>query len=101
MPAWMSLLLGSVASPATPQCARLFLVKAVLHVEARYTARMAAAAEQEQVEQPPNLTLLQVPQPPRCTQSCSGWCKLKPDTFRFVKVLECNLLLLDTPKPTL
>ena len=51
MPAWMSLLLGSVASPATPQYARLFLVKAVLHVEARHTARMAAAPEQEQVRQ--------------------------------------------------
>lgn len=49
MPAWMSLLHGSVASQDTPQYARLFLVKAVLHVEARHAARMAAAGEQEQV----------------------------------------------------
>lgn len=47
MPAWMSLLHGSMASQDTPQYARLFLVKAVLHVEARHTARMAAAGEQQ------------------------------------------------------
>lgn len=49
MPAWMSLLHGCMASQDTPQYARLFLMKAVLHVEARHTARMAAAGEQEQV----------------------------------------------------
>lgn len=49
MPAWMSLLHGSVASKDTPQYARLFLVKAVLHVEARHTARADAASQQEQV----------------------------------------------------
>ena len=49
MPSWMSLLHGSVASQDTPQYARLFLVKAVLHVEARHTARLAAAGEHEQV----------------------------------------------------
>ena len=49
MPAWMSLLHGSIAADATPLYARLFLVKAVLHVEARHTARMAAAAEPAEV----------------------------------------------------
>ena len=52
MPAWMSLLHASMASRDTPQYARLFLVKAVLHVEARHTARMAAAGGQEQVTHP-------------------------------------------------
>ena len=47
MPAWMALLHASVASRETPQYARLFLVKAVLHVEARHIAR--AAAEQSEV----------------------------------------------------
>lgn len=47
MPAWMVLLHASVASRVTPQYARLFLVKAVLHVEARHTAH--AAAEQIEV----------------------------------------------------
>ena len=49
MPAWMTLLHGSIASKATPLYARLFLVKAVLHFEARHTVRMAAAAEQTEV----------------------------------------------------
>ena len=49
MPAWMTLLHGSIASDATPLYARLFLVKAVLHVEARHTARMAAAQEPSEV----------------------------------------------------
>ena len=49
MPAWMSLLHESIASHASPLYARLFLVKAVLHVEARHTARIAAAAEQTEV----------------------------------------------------
>ena len=47
MPAWMALLHASVTSKETPQYPRLFLVKAVLHVEARHTAR--AAAEQSEV----------------------------------------------------
>ena len=51
MPAWMSLLHGSMASSDAPLYARLFLVKAVLHVEARHTARMAATGEQDQVRQ--------------------------------------------------
>ncbi len=49
MPAWMSLLHGSIAADATPLYARLFLVKAVLHVGARHTARMAATAEPAEV----------------------------------------------------
>lgn len=50
MPAWMSLLHGSVASCETPLYARQFLVKAVLHVEARHSAHAAAAAASEESE---------------------------------------------------
>ena len=44
MPAWMASLHAALSLEATPLYARLFLVKAVLHVDRRHSDRKAAEA---------------------------------------------------------
>ena len=44
MPAWMSLLHAAVQDPTVPPYVRLFLLKAVLHVDKRHVARQEAEA---------------------------------------------------------
>lgn len=42
MPAWMALLHGAVSDASVPHYVRLFLTKAVLHVDKRHVARTGA-----------------------------------------------------------
>jgi hypothetical protein len=42
MPAWMALLHGAVSDASVPHYVRLFLTKAVLHVDKRHVARIGA-----------------------------------------------------------
>ena len=51
MPEWMKRMHAAVDSSQAPQYVRLFLVKAVLHVERRHSDR-AAAAQQQQTGSP-------------------------------------------------
>lgn len=44
MPAWMALLHSAVSNPSVPPYIRLFLTKAVLHVDKRHVARAEAEA---------------------------------------------------------
>ena len=52
MPEWMQRMHDAVCNGAVPRCARLFLVKAVLHVDRRHADRQTAAQQQATATSP-------------------------------------------------
>lgn len=54
LPSWLQCLTRSLESPTTPRYARIFLVKAILHVELRSEAKAGSSSQGSQTQGAPN-----------------------------------------------